>query len=95
MTAISAAGPLTGYYDALLVAGFASPFDPPLSEDGAELEPLSAAPLSDDDFSEEDLSAEPLSDDDASDADLSDDDLSDEDLSVDDDDDAAGRLSFR
>jgi UDP-N-acetylmuramoyl-L-alanyl-D-glutamate--2,6-diaminopimelate ligase len=87
-----------GGYDALLVAGFESPLDPPLSEDGAALELFSAAPLSEVPFSEEDLSEEPLSADDLSDDDLSDDDLSDDDLSDDDlseEEDAAGRLSLR
>jgi hypothetical protein len=78
-------------YDALLVAGFESPFDPPLSEDGAALEPFSAAPLSEVPFSEEDLSEEPLSAP-FSEEGLSDDDLSDDDLS---EDDAAVRLSLR
>jgi hypothetical protein len=81
-----------GDYDALLVAGFDSPFDPldpPLSEDGAELEPFSAAPLSDEALSEDALSEDALSDVDFSeDVDFSDDDDFSE-------DDAAGRLSFR
>jgi hypothetical protein len=79
-----------GDYDALLVAGFDPPFDPldpPLSADGEELEPFSAAPLSDDPLSEEPLSEEPFSDDALSEELLSDDDLSE--------DDAAGRLSLR
>src|SRR5438309_7572038 len=79
-----------GDYDALVVAGFESPLDPldpPLSEDGEELEPFSAPPLSDVALSDEPLSDVALSEEALSEEPLSDDALSE--------DDAAGRLSLR
>jgi hypothetical protein len=84
-----------GDYDALLVAGFESPFDPldpPLSDEGAELEPFSAGPLADVPLSEEPLSVEAVSDEPLSEELLSDDAFSEDAFS---EDDAAGRLSLR